>query len=119
MGPAYIKVVGHQWNSFRMGPCSCRTKVGVHGPIIGLTGIMIYAHNIYRAQEEDLPRRHTIARMGDNFAHDGVFAEEVEMGLSCTAYGLPETFNFDGLLMDEEGMLGYNVRIWFGMVSHP
>ena len=90
-------------------------------PPFGIIDITIYdfnPHNIYHAQEdEDLSGWLTIARKGHNFAHEEVFAEDVEMGLGCTVYVPREMYQFDGLLMDEERILGYYVRIWLSMVS--
>ena len=81
---------------------------------LGVTDIRIYdfnPHNIYHWNaQEDLPSWHIIARKGDNFAHDGVFAEDVEMGLGCRVYVPTELFDFDAVLMDEERLLGYRVR---------
>ncbi|KAF8329211.1 hypothetical protein F5887DRAFT_1111444 [Amanita rubescens] len=82
----------------------------------GVTDMRIYdfnPHNIYWRAQEYLQSRHIIARKGDNFAHcDGVFAEDVEMGLGCTVYMLPQWYDFHGVLMDEERLLCYNLSSW-------
>ena len=72
-------------------------------------------HNIYHAQE-DLPGRYVIVGKGHTF-DDEAFTEEFKMGLGCTVYEPPEKYDFDRVLVDEERMLGYKVRIWYGMVS--
>ena len=83
-----------------------------------LCDIAIYdfnPHNIYHAQE-DLPGRYVIVGKGHTF-DDEDFTEEFKMGLGCTVYEPPEKYDFDRVLVDEERMLGYKVRIWYGMVS--
>ncbi|KAM6499884.1 hypothetical protein JOM56_005392 [Amanita muscaria] len=42
--------------------------------------------------------------------HDGVFSEGVYMGLKCVVYPASSEYEFDGLLMDEERLLGLKVR---------
>ncbi|KIL66426.1 hypothetical protein M378DRAFT_160889 [Amanita muscaria Koide BX008] len=38
--------------------------------------------------------------------HGGMFSEEVCMGLKCVVYPAPGDYDFDGVLMDEERLLG-------------
>ncbi|KAM6496271.1 hypothetical protein JOM56_008977 [Amanita muscaria] len=38
--------------------------------------------------------------------HEGVFLEEVYMGLKCVVHHVPGEYDFDGVLMDEEILLG-------------
>ncbi|KIL54740.1 hypothetical protein M378DRAFT_174101 [Amanita muscaria Koide BX008] len=38
--------------------------------------------------------------------HEGVFSEEVYMGLKCVVYHAPGEYDFDGVLMDEERLVG-------------
>ncbi|KAM6497484.1 hypothetical protein JOM56_007957 [Amanita muscaria] len=38
--------------------------------------------------------------------HEGVFSEEVHMGLKCVIYHAPGEYDFDGVLMDEERLVG-------------
>ncbi|KIL65122.1 hypothetical protein M378DRAFT_162378 [Amanita muscaria Koide BX008] len=38
---------------------------------------------------------------------DGVFSEEVYMGLKCVVYHAPGEYEFDAVMMDEERLLGY------------
>ncbi|KIL63953.1 hypothetical protein M378DRAFT_648534 [Amanita muscaria Koide BX008] len=51
------------------------------------------------AAEEELER----------FDHKGVFSEEVHMGFKCVIYHAPDEYDFDGVLMDEERLLGVKV----------
>ncbi|KAM6490362.1 hypothetical protein JOM56_014126, partial [Amanita muscaria] len=41
--------------------------------------------------------------------HEGVFLEEVYMGLKCVVHHVPGEYDFDGVLMDEEILLGLKV----------
>ncbi|KAM6498857.1 hypothetical protein JOM56_006805 [Amanita muscaria] len=41
--------------------------------------------------------------------HEGVFSEEVYMGLKCVIYHTPDEYEFDMVMMDEERLLGYKV----------
>ena len=38
-----------------------------------------------------------------------IFAEDIEMGLGYTIYTAPEVYDFDGLLMEEERLVGLKV----------
>ncbi|KAM6499990.1 hypothetical protein JOM56_005498 [Amanita muscaria] len=42
----------------------------------------------------------------ERFDHKGVFSEEVHMGFKCVIYHAPDEYDFDGVLMDEERLLG-------------
>ncbi|KAF8327122.1 hypothetical protein F5887DRAFT_924936 [Amanita rubescens] len=42
--------------------------------------------------------------------HDNIFAEDIKMGIGCTIYTAPEMYDFTGLLMEEEGLLGLKVN---------
>ena len=52
-----------------------------------------------------------IERKGDRLGRGHAFAEDIEMGLGCTIYTAPESYDFDGLLMEEERLLGLKVRM--------
>ncbi|KAM6497469.1 hypothetical protein JOM56_007942 [Amanita muscaria] len=43
--------------------------------------------------------------------HEGVFSEEVYMGLKCVVHHVPGEYDFDVVLMDEERLLGLKVSI--------
>jgi hypothetical protein len=45
----------------------------------------------------------------DELDHGGVFLEGVDMGLKGSIYMAPGEYTFDGLLMDEERLLGLKV----------
>lgn len=74
-------------------------------------------YNIHHAQE-DLPGQYAKSRKGDLFSHRNIFAEDIEMGLGCTMYTLPDAYDFHGLLIDEERLMGFKARIFHCMVSH-
>ncbi|KAM6497444.1 hypothetical protein JOM56_007917 [Amanita muscaria] len=42
--------------------------------------------------------------------HEGVFSEEVCMGLKCVVYHAPGEYDFDIVLMDEERLLGFKIH---------
>ena len=60
---------------------------------------------------QDLEGEMVIERKGDHLGRGHAFAEDIEMGLGCTIYTAPESYDFDGLLMEEERLLGLKVRM--------
>ncbi len=60
---------------------------------------------------QDLTGEMVIERKGDHLGRGHAFAEDIEMGLGCTIYTAPELYDFDGLLMEEERLLGLKVRV--------
>jgi len=78
-------------------------------------------YNIHRAcvdhdDDDDglLKGEMVIERKGDYLGRGHAFAEDIEMGLGCTIYTAPELYDFDGLLMEEERLLGLKVRVVCG-----
>ncbi|KAF8334357.1 hypothetical protein F5887DRAFT_991429 [Amanita rubescens] len=70
-------------------------------------------YNIHRAcvvDHDGLAGEMVIERKGDYLGRGHAFAEDIEMGLGCTIYTAPELYDFDGLLMEEERLLGLKVR---------
>ena len=65
-------------------------------------------YNIHNVPS-DLPGKVIVERRGAFLSHGGAFTEDIEMGLSCIIYTAPETYDFDGLLMEEERLVGLKV----------
>jgi hypothetical protein len=68
-------------------------------------------HNVHRVPP-NLPGTFVVERSGAFSDHHGAFAADVQMGLGCTVYTAPEVYNFDGLLMEEERLLGLKVCVY-------
>ena len=73
-------------------------------------------YNIRHAPS-DLPGELVVERQGIFLNHGDAFAEKIEMGLGCTIYTAPEIYDFDGLLMEEERLLGLKVCIAMAFAS--
>ncbi|KAF8344628.1 hypothetical protein F5887DRAFT_969911 [Amanita rubescens] len=71
-------------------------------------------YNIHRAcvvvDHDGLAGEMVIERKGDYLGRGHAFAEDIEMGLGCTIYTAPELYDFDGLLMEEERLLGLKIN---------
>lgn len=68
-------------------------------------------YNIHHAPS-DLPGELAVERQGTFLIHGDAFAENIRMGLSCMIYTAPELYDFDGLLMEEERLLGLKVCVY-------
>ena len=73
-------------------------------------------YNIHHAPS-DLPGNLVVERQGTFLIHDDAFAENIEMGLGCVIYTAPEIYDFDGLLMEEERLLGLKVCVCYCFAS--
>lgn len=71
-------------------------------------------YNVYRAQDSLAGEvgevgEVVVQQKGEYFDHDNTFAEDIKMGLGCVVYTAPEMYDFRGVLMDEERLLGLTV----------
>ncbi|KAF8673473.1 hypothetical protein AX14_005391 [Amanita brunnescens Koide BX004] len=62
-------------------------------------------YNIHNVPS-DLPGKLIVERRGTLLSHGNTFAEDIEMGLGCIVYTAPEVYDFDGLLVEEERLVG-------------